>query len=286
MSRKSGLLRLARGGRCPHGSAAISWRVRGAAGPPGASGPAGAPGPLGVIGSVGAAGATGSHGPAGVVGATGPTGVPGVVGPTGPTGATGATGEAGPTGPTGAVGVTGATGARGTRTVGATGPTGPSGPGGVVPEGTTGPTGASATALPASVSAEGTETGTWAIVSEPHLFEASETEGYFAAAQISFPVPLAAAITEAGHVVYLKASESTPASGPCAGGSAAAPRAQAGYLCIFTAAEALSGAAFDAVQNAAGEAGKSSREGAVIVFGPESPGAKINVSGSWAVSAP
>jgi hypothetical protein len=62
---------------------------------PGPTGPAGPQGAKGDPGAAGAAGTAGATGPTGATGATGPTGKTGPTGPTGPTGVTGVTGEAG-----------------------------------------------------------------------------------------------------------------------------------------------------------------------------------------------
>jgi hypothetical protein len=86
-------------------------------------------------------------------------------------------------------------------------------------------------------------------------------------------------------VVYLKASESHPTSGPCNGGTPTAPKAEAGSLCVFTGTEENVNASFKAIQNAAGEAGKVSTRGALVIFEASGTGGKIAAYGSWAVTA-
>lgn len=69
------------GGRCPAGTAAVTWNrtgprgAQGAAGPRGVAGSPGSPGPAGPGGATGAAGSQGEPGPAGATGATGPSNV-------------------------------------------------------------------------------------------------------------------------------------------------------------------------------------------------------------------
>jgi collagen type VII alpha len=282
--RSNGALRLLKGKkRCRHGERALHWRARGGVGPAGPLGPAGpegARGPSGVTGATGpggAAGEAGAAGPPGPTGLTGARGPEGPVGATGVTGATGATGAAGATGPTGARGVTGPTGSTG---AGATGPTGPSGPTGPIgASGAAGPTGLSnlQTKLPAG----DLESGTWSVVSptpaEPSKAGFPRLAGY----AISFTLPLASPITEAGHVIYVKAGQTAPTG--CTGGTAAAPKAEAGYLCVFAGTEENSKAGLKAIENASGEAGKASRTGALIVFEATESGGKIDAGGTWAV---
>jgi hypothetical protein len=116
---------------------------------------------------------------AGKPGAPGPAGPQGAAGPQGPAGSSGSAGKDGATGPTGPAGPAGAAGKNGKD--GATGPTGPEGSpwtaGGVLPPGET-------------------ETGTWAlseVAREPELGVAIEVP-------ISFPIPLAAPISEGEKV--------------------------------------------------------------------------------------
>jgi hypothetical protein len=166
-------------------------------------------------------------------------------------GNTGATGPAGPTGPAGANGAKGDLGATGAT--GATGPQGPQGPAG--PEGPAGesveafPTAGEpgepcegtggvvyevqATATPicngspwtvgGTLPKGATETGVWSVNGS-----ATDTEG--ASAEISFTVPLAAALN-ATHVVYVKSGQE-PLPPECEGLSTA-PVAQEGFLCVY-----------------------------------------------------
>jgi hypothetical protein len=180
-------------------------------------------GKTGAQGAAGAAGPAGPAGPAGKEGPAGPEGEPGPAGATGPKGTTGQNGQNGPTG------VTGATGNNGTT--GATGVTGATGPEGVCSTVTT-------CTLPVGV----TETGTWSMGTYlgPTL-EPLEAISNPVWAPISFAIPLAAALPEA-KVHYIAVGE-TP-SGDCAGGTAAAPKAASGSLCIYATSETGSGSKF------------------------------------------
>ncbi len=293
---RTGALRIVKAGKhCLSGQASISWRRRGHVGAtgeqgaPGAQGATGALGPVGVTGTAGVGGAEGAPGAAGVNGATGaegPEGATGANGATGQPGRSGATGTTGPTGATGANGATGATGATGgTGSGGATGPTGPTGATGA--QGATGVTGAIGLAgLEGPLGSGRMETGAWTVWS-PYAPEV----GRLAVDAISFPIPLAAELTE-GAVHYVSTTEIAPAG--CTGGTAAAPTAQPGNLCVYGLSEVnkvpIGGAVQRRVETAAGATG-ASPGGAVISFDvtkseAEGEPAAIRDRGTWAVTAP
>jgi hypothetical protein len=280
--RHTGALRVATNGGCGAGQVSLRWSVQGAAGARGAAGPAGAEGPKapeGVTGASGPTGRAGAAGIAGAAGATGPTGAAGAAGAQGVTGATGPTGPSGAAGAGGATGGAGPTGPTGSTGSGTTGPSGPAGASGAAgAAGSTGPAGLSRAETLASGHSE---SGAWSVTGT-----AEPLPGHEGGAAISFVLPLAAPITEASHVVYLKASESEPTTGPCKGGTPSAPKAEAGFLCVFTGKEENENAPFKQIQNAAGEAAKVSRTGAFVIFEATSTPAKIAAYGSWTVTAP
>ncbi|HLI32776.1 MAG TPA: hypothetical protein VKU89_08575 [Solirubrobacteraceae bacterium] len=287
---RSGVLRIAHG-RCGRGEGAISWLraatvgprgATGATGAQGAQGPAGAPGGPGAQGPVGVTGETGARGAegaAGVTGATGAAGPPGAHGPASAVaGATGATGGAGATGPSGPTGATGETGPAGVGATGLTGPTGPTGPTGVTGE--HGATGATGTLFPsgggeATLAPGETETGVW------QAFSASEVSaGGNAVAVISFSVPLSAPL-DSEHVVYVPRGQSGPVA--CEGGTAKAPKAAAGYLCVYVGVESPLDMKLKAIETPAG-AGGSSAQGALVKFESTKNEGRPDYAGTWAVS--
>jgi hypothetical protein len=84
-----GIVRIVREGqRCLPMERAISWNIRGPAGPIGPAGATGASGNIGSTGGVGATGPQGIPGERGSVGATGPQGSAGATGPSGAKGDT------------------------------------------------------------------------------------------------------------------------------------------------------------------------------------------------------
>jgi len=153
----------------------------------------------------------------------------GKTGPPGPTGPQGAPGPQGPAGAGGVAGKDGATGATGTTGVtGATGKIGPTGPEGVCSTPTC--------VLPPST----TETGTWAFSQLP-----KETGFLGLQVPISFPIPLAAPITNAeecgttGHpacVIHIFEGGTIPSPG-CTGtveeGQVLDLGAAPGNICIY-----------------------------------------------------
>ncbi len=179
------------------------------------------------------------QGKAGKAGANGAQGAAGAIGPQGPAGGTG------PAGAVGAKGETGATGPQGEK--GATGTNGK--------DGTTGFT----ETLPSGK----TEEGEWSVtpVEIPELGHAIVGHG-----AISFVIPLQAAPT----LVYLKEGEGKTVECP---GTAAEPKAEKGFLCLYTVEENeqhLSGSTASAF-------------GAQLIFGGEFAG--LPTGGSWAVTA-
>jgi hypothetical protein len=101
-------------------------------------------------------------------------------------------------------------------------------------------------------------------------------------ATISFPIWLAAALP-AESVHYIKAGETAPAG--CTGGTAKAPKAESGNLCIYTGFEELETAKFLAVEKGSGEEG-TQRSGAQVIFEVSAVEKenKIRVMGTWAVT--
>jgi hypothetical protein len=154
-------------------------------------------------------GKSGAAGPAGVAGAAGVVGAQGPQGPAGPAGAAGAKGETGPAGKDGAAGKTGATGPQGEESeVG-----NPWTVGGALPK-------------------DATETGLWSFgelaanVNAIHI-------------PISFLIPLTTEL-DAGHVHFINLNNkevlanATEVESSVCTGTASAPKAVAGNLCIYT----------------------------------------------------
>jgi len=139
-------------------------------------------------------------------------------GPAGPQGLPGATGLPGPQGAPGATGAPGADGTDGSNGAkGATGDEGPKGPTG--DEGATGPTGTfGSEPLPSGE----TLTGTWVL-----------PEGAYSVTQISFPIPLPAPIAGSENVELLAVGEEGGEN--CTGGTVADPKADPGFICLYTA---------------------------------------------------
>lgn len=170
----------------------------------------------------------------------------------------GATGAAGPAGPAGAKGDTGAAGANGKD--GAPGAKGEEGEEG--PEGPPGP-------FPTVLESGKTLTGHW---STPPVFAG----GSLVTINISYQFPLAAN----AEPVFLKKDNETAFYGEesdCTG-TAAAPTAAPGTLCIYTAQE--NGIALAPTGEGISE---NSKYGYNTYVGMSSPG---GFSGSWAVLAP
>jgi hypothetical protein len=150
-------------------------------------------------------GPKGPRGPRGPKGATGPAGPAGAAGPAGPAGPAGAKGDTGAQGPAGPAGQQGAPGQQGEP-----GPAGePWTAGGTLPSGET-------------------ETGSWAF--------GGATDGATVYAPVGFAIPLADPL-DADHVHY---TGSFGFAANCLG-SVAAPTANAGHLCVYTAQLASAG---------------------------------------------
>ncbi len=160
-------------------------------------------------GPEGKAGPTGPQGSAGATGAAGAAGAQGVTGATGPSGATGATGSNGATGATGPEGKEGAKGA--------TGPTGPTSPG----------CGCGCGSCVDKLARGAQETGTWAT----WLYAAAKTHQQQVEGVVSYSIPIAPG--EEVTAVYLNQRASGEPEAPC-GGSVNEPRAEEGFLCVYT----------------------------------------------------
>jgi hypothetical protein len=141
----------------------------------------------------------------------------------GKAGAPGAAGTKGPTGPQGPAGANGGNGTSGEK--GETGPAGQAGPTGAA--GKAGKDGSPWTAG-GTLPGEATETGTWVLGALPPQTE----EPVFVS--ISFPVRLSVPLDE-NHVHYIKPGETAPAG--CTGGTASAPTAEPGNLCVYAGAQ-------------------------------------------------
>ncbi|MFZ1155228.1 MAG: hypothetical protein WAN93_10020 [Solirubrobacteraceae bacterium] len=137
----------------------------------------------------------------------GPAGAAGAVGPEGKAGAPGAAGK------DGAAGLTGKEGSQGLQ--GSQGPQGP--------KGATGATGEPWTAGGTLPSGK-TETGTW-------VYRGNKENGAVGSDAVSFTIPL----TNTSNVEFVYTKAATPPT-HCTG-SAAAPTAPSGYLCVYNALE-------------------------------------------------
>ncbi len=163
----------------------------------------------------GKAGANGAQGPAGAAGPQGPAAAAGPKGEAGPSGQNGAPGEKGAQGEKGAPGSNGFNGAKGGT--GAPGPAGPAGSpwtaGGTLPVGSE-------------------EKGQWSFAFR-QATESSQT----VSASISFPIPLASAISEAHtHFIGPEEGEGEADAKNVEGcsGNYKDPKAASGNLCVFT----------------------------------------------------
>jgi hypothetical protein len=225
-------------------------------------------------GAAGAQGPVGPQGPQGAPGANGKDGAPGSAGERGPAGAPGEAGKAGPAGPAGLKGATGPAGP-----AGAAGPEGPRGPEGSpwVDKGVL-PTGQ-------------TETGTWSI-DQPH----ATAEFLISYEPISFPIRLGKA-GPVGSAFFIDLKETEAKEGPvvkesgCTG-SAAAPTAPEGKLCLYTGAEEENeGEAISIAPFGTGPEGQPSEYGEAgayvqyVISASNTSPVKITDRGTWAVTA-
>jgi hypothetical protein len=229
----------------------------------------------------------GPRGPAGPKGATGATGPAGANGPAGPQGSGGAQGPQGPAGTNGEKGEKGAAGTAGTSVASKEikiGETACKGEGGA--EFTAGASKTTAcngkTGFTKTLPAGETETGTWAFngrteATPPAVF-----------VPISFNIPLAASLTEE-HVHYiLPSGEEQKSNGQvvpqtACTGSAAAPTAKAGNLCVYQGVFVLS-ATFGGIVEPVTFGAGASTSGAVLDFTPEASSSPLGL-GTWAVTA-
>jgi Collagen triple helix repeat (20 copies) len=204
-------------------------------------------------------------------------------GKNGKNGVNGAPGAAGPQGPAGKDGAKGENGANGKD--GATGAEGPAGP-----QGPTGAKGAAGSPWTAggTLPSEKTETGVWAI---GHIEDNEAYPGLGDGVDdpISFPIPLPAAL-EASHVHIiltngeeLNASFEEVKSTECLG-SAAAPTAEPGNLCIYTGKQANTITYYESFINPVTEepTGASTAGMDLRVFVQEK---NAHALGTWAVTA-
>ena len=202
---------------------------------------------------------TGPRGPRGPRGLKGFKGNRGPLGPVGPAGAKGDPGETGAQGPAGAKGDPGATGAQGPAGAkgdpGATGATGAQGPAGPI-TGTL-PTGVT---LRGTVALGGQAAATGAIIRQP----------------ISFGFTLAA--EPIGH--YIKVGDVVPAG--CTG-TAEAPGAASGHLCIFEAGSI--GSPTGSFGNpVTGVPSTTTATFGAAVFATATAAGPFGIRGSWAVT--
>jgi hypothetical protein len=207
----------------------------------------------------------GKAGPAGAPGATGPVGP---AGPAGPAGGTGSQGPAGPEGKEGKEGPAGKAGKNGTTGFTATLPSGK------------------------------TETGVWA----SSIYAAEEE---LISVGISFPIPLAAPLSDSGcgsheepcktHLITLaQAAKKEVPEGCTVGGvegSAEDPLAAPGFLCVYAAIEekiefneSLVGPGKDIIEPATELSAGAGRTGAVLKALALEAG-KTGGQGTWAVTA-
>jgi hypothetical protein len=186
-------------------------------------------------------------------------------------------GAAGAKGTNGAPGAQGAAGAAGPG--GATGPAGPAGPAGVNgndgkegkegKEGKQGTTGFTDT-LPSGK----TETGTWSAIQESEEFGTITT--------ISFPIPLAEGLEEAQ--VHVDTAGEPNFEEVCPG-SAEAPKATKGNLCVYTGISKGLEILRVVKPFTTNEPG-TGPNGAILRMAQPSTGETVLAYGSWAVTAP
>jgi Collagen triple helix repeat (20 copies) len=185
----------------------------------------------------------GPRGPRGPKGPAGPAGPAGVQGPAGPQGAKGDTGAAGANGKDGTNGTNGSNGTSAT-TASFAGVKAPCTEGGVevksanpttlVCNGVKGADGEDGSPWTAGgvLPPNATQTGLWTLTKDSPVII-----GGFYSEEISFPIPLKAALDEA-HVRYVESEVPVPAD--CNNGTGAAPgpanpEADPGFLCVFVA---------------------------------------------------
>ncbi|HEY5941576.1 MAG TPA: hypothetical protein VIT89_01785 [Solirubrobacterales bacterium] len=202
----------------------------------------------------------------------GKPGAAGAAGATGPAGAPGAKGDAGAAGTNG---TNGTNGSNGKSVVIGNATTCPSGGKTVEVEGSgvksnvcNGQTGFTET-LPAGM----TETGAWVVGITPL------GTTLYVRTPISFPIPLSADLA-AANVHYVNVGETAPAG--CTGGTAAAPTADPGHLCVYETFESF--LVFEAIlkPTSDSEAPGAGATGALLRFDGEE---EAQAWGTWAVTA-
>ena len=242
---------------------------------------AGKPGAPGAAGTNGTNGTAGAKGDTGAAGAAGGQGIQGIQGIPGTTGKTVLSGTATPTGATGTDGdfyiETDVNKIYGPKAAGAW-------PAGVDLKGPEGSPWTAGGTLPSTK----TETGVWSIGDG----DAVIPPGGFAQIAydaVSFPIPLAAPL-DSSHVRQVLANgkelvppetEQTPVN--CTG-SAAAPAAPAGFLCVYTGVAEHEFFFIEAIKKASAAGEGADKSGAVLVgagFNKE-----MRATGTWAVTAP
>ncbi len=216
-------------------------------------------GPRGPAGPAGKQGAQGPAGSAGAQGATGAQGAGGAKGDAGAKGETGAEGPEGPEGETGRQGAQGNTGSQGPQGV----PGQPWTPDNVLPSGAT-------------------ETGTWG---------GRPTEGQTDFIPIAFPVQLSEELeVSAVHIVTVEEQNKENGKEPPAGcqGTAKAPTAKAGSLCVYVGTNLLNNVEVKAIYKPYGtiEEGAGVAGALLEIVGLHAENPVYYAVGSWAVTAP
>lgn len=205
----------------------------------------------------GKAGPAGPAGPAGAagVGTAGPAGSQGPAGPNGPAGPEGKTGPKGEQGVKGVQGIQGLEGKEGS----------PWTAGGTLPSGRT-------------------ETGVWSIA-QSNISQPSQKLWV----PISFPIPLPAESTKAFFFNQEQTEEKEFGTSGCTG-TLNEPKAPSGTLCVYTGPEGNTLVEAKGVFQIEGPSGYR-KSGAILEFraglgASAATPARIEMSGSWAVTAP
>jgi hypothetical protein len=205
-------------------------------------------------------------GSSGKNGASGPAGAAGAVGPAGPTGPAGAAGGKGENGAAGGKGETGAAGVKGEKgTAGEKGATGEINTAGPLPSGKT-------------------ETGAWSTT--PYI----ATAGEIAVDSISFAIPLVAPlanVSECGEpgkppcqVHFIKSGAPTT---ECPG-TAEAPVAKSGNLCLYAAVEAGGRTEFTIASTGNGSFAAGAGTTGAMLFVTAANSGPAEFWGTWAVT--
>jgi hypothetical protein len=125
----------------------------------------------------------------------------------------------------------------------------------------------------------------WSVVTPTSLEVPTGSEVVrLAGGAISFPVALP---TVPKHVVYIKHGATPPSECP---GSAEAPAAEKGSLCVFATLESNENAGWNSIESPTGAQGAeslsaASRFGAIVTFHATGSPANVNSRGTWAVTA-